>query len=146
LTGPVGNIVNFDKTVNDSRIYNHIFVEGGSAETAIVYAEAENNLAGSPTRIGKIGDRLYQYVSGFITTTQQAQDVADSFLKVHALEEFEANLGTLMIPWLEAGDIVEFIDPNPYPNQPERFLLSSFNIPLKLGPMSSTVKRVTQVD
>jgi len=145
-TGPVGNIVNFEKTVNDSRIYNHIFVEGGSTETVIVYGEAINNLAGSPTAVDNIGDRLYQYVSSFINTTQQAQDVADSFLKVHALEEFEANLGSLRIPWLEAGDIVQFVDPSPYPNQPDRFLLSSFNIPMKLGAMSSTVKRVTQVD
>lgn len=144
-TGDTSNLADYEKVLNDSRLYNHVVVEGAATDTIPVWAEATNTIATSPTRISRIGDRLYQYVSSFITTTAQAQQVADNFLTIHALEEFEGNLESLMFPWMEAGDIVDFIDPRPYPGEPTRFLLSSFNIPMKLGTMSSTVKRVSDV-
>jgi hypothetical protein len=147
-TGPiVGNLTGYTKSVNDTRIYNHILVTGESAdqETVPVWAEALNTEPSSPTRISELGDRLYQYTSSFITTTAQAQTVADNFLKIHALEEFNLDFSSITFPWLEAGEIVEFIDPRPSPGQPTRFLLSSITLPLGLGPMSGNAKRVTVV-
>lgn len=146
-TGPLGNLAGYEKSLNDTRLYNHIVVTGESSDsdTIPVSAEAKNTLSTSPTNISKIGDRVYQYTSSFITTTAQAQDVANKFLKIYALEEFDLNFEAIALPWLEAGSIVEFIDPRPAPDQPTRFLLSSLNLPLGLGAMSANAKRVSIV-
>lgn len=147
-TGPsVGNLASYSKSVNDTRLYNHIIVTGeANDETVIpVMAEAINTEPSSPTRVAAIGDRLYQYTSSFITSEAQAQNVADKFLKIHALEEYDLNFNSIAMPWLEVGEIVEFVDPRPSAGQPSRFLLSSISIPLGLGPMSGNAKRVTVV-
>jgi hypothetical protein len=140
-----GNVESYSKTTRDARLYNHIVVVGGSSDTIPVSAEAKNTSASSPTSIDKIGARVYEYSSSFITTQAQALDVANSLLKIHALEEFELSLSTLVLPWLEVGEIVEFRDPDPNPGDPTRFLLSSFSIPLVLGKMNPVGKRVTMV-
>ncbi len=147
-TGPLqGNLVSYSKTVNDTRIYNKIVVTGESSDAIVipVSAIATNTLPDSPTRIAKLGERVYQYTSAFITTTQQAQDVADAFLKIHALEEFDLNFSSISLPWLEVGEIVEFLDPRPNEGQPTRFLLSTLNLPLGLGSMSGNAKRISVV-
>lgn len=146
-TGAFGTLVSYNKTVNDTRIYNHIVVTGETNDNTVlpVYATAENHEPSSPTRIEKIGDRVYQYSSAFITTTLQAQDVATKFLKIHGLEEFDLNFSAISLFWLEVGEIVEFEDPRPSAGQPKRFLLSSINLPLDLGAMSGNAKRVSVV-
>ena len=139
-TGPnVGNLANWSKQTTDARLYNHIVVTGEREGMVPVVAEATNTEPSSPTRIAAIGDRVYQYVSQFISTNTQAQNVANSFLKIHALEQFDLNFTSLVIPWLEVGDIVEFLDPNPMPGDPYRFLLSSVNIPLACLPCRLSV-------
>jgi hypothetical protein len=144
---PDGVIVSFNKSTSDTRIYNVISVTGESSDQAIppVHASAENNDPNSPTSVPNLGERVYEFVSSFIQTEQQAQGVADSFLKVHALEEYEASFETLMLPWLEVGDILRFVDPNPAPQDPDKLLLTTLTIPLELGPMSSSGKRVIGV-
>ena len=146
-TGKDGVLVSFEKSTSDARIYNSIVVTGESSDTNIpaVFATAKNTDLDSPTSISKLGERVYQYTSSFITTTEQAQAVADSFLAVHALEEFELTFDALMMPWLEVGDIMGFVDPNPAPGDPTEFLLSSLSIPIDLAPMGSVGKRVTNV-
>jgi hypothetical protein len=147
-TGPLeGNLVSYGKTVNDNRIYNKIVVTGEASDAEIipVSAIATNTSPTSPTSIAKIGERVFQYTSAFITTTLQAQTVADSFLKIHALEEFDLNFAAIALPWLEVGEIIEFIDPRPAAGQPTRFLLSSLNLPLGLEAMSGNAKRVSVV-
>jgi len=146
-TGEDGVLASFEKSTTDTRIYNSIVVTGESSDatTPNVFATAKNTNPLSPTRIAAIGERVYQYTSSFITTTAQAQAVADSFLAVHALEEFELNFESLMMPWLEVGDIMGFVDPDPQPGDPTEFLISSISIPIALGPMSAVGKRVTNV-
>lgn len=143
--GTDGSLSTFRKRTSDTRIYNFIAVEGQSAGEVPIYAEAKNTEPSSPTRIDKIGERVFLFKSAFITTQAQAQEVANSFLKIHALEQFDISFDSLVIPWLEAGQIIKFIDPSPNPGDPTRFLFSSFTIPLGLGTMSSVAKRVTIV-
>lgn len=150
-TGATGTIASFDKKSRDTQIYNVVLVTGETSDQVPVSAVAENREPTSPTRIaipgvpGGLSERVYQYTSSFISTTQQAQEVANTFLSIHALEEFEVSLGTLVMPWLEAGTTMEFIDPDPNIGDPVRYLLSDFTIPLTLGPMSINAKRVTIV-
>lgn len=147
-TGDGRNLISYTKSTSDARLYNSVLVVGESSDVSVapVYATAVNNDASSPTSIQNIGERLYQYNSSFIQTTQQAQDVADAFLAIHDLEEYELRFETLMLPWLEAGDILGFIDPSPAPGDPTTFLLADLVISLRLQPMSGTGKRVVQVE
>ena len=145
VTGVDGTVAAIGKESSKNRIYNHIVVTGGDSVIAPIYAEAENNDPSSPTNIDEIGRRTYRYTSSFLTTVQQCQNVADKFLKIHALEEYNIDLETLVIPWLEASDTIEFIDPDPDPDQPTRFYLHNFAIPLMLGTMKVNGRRVTSV-
>lgn len=144
-----GNLVSYRKRTGSTRIYNHIVVTGEVAGQVLVYAEAENNNVDSPTHIdpltGGIGRRTYFYTSAFISTVAQAQEVADRFLAVHALEQFEIALESLVIPYLDANIIVEFEDPEGSSTDPTRYLLSDLTIPLLPGAMQANVRRVTLV-
>lgn len=137
-----GNIESYTKTTRDSRIYNHVVVVGGASDTTSVSADVQNTNPSSPTNVSRLGDRVYEFVSSFITTQAQALDVANSLLSVHALEEYELSMSTIVLPWLEVGEIVVFRDPKPNAGDPARFLLSSFTIPLKLGKMNPVGKRI----
>jgi hypothetical protein len=139
------NTESWVKKTNDTRIYNHILVTGDSSDSSTppVSAEAINDNPDSPTGVPELGDRLFEYNSSFITTTAQAQDTATKFLKLHALEEFEINLSTLVVPFLDAGQVISFIDPHIHPGDPTRFLLTSFSVPLNLGKMAPVGKRIT---
>jgi hypothetical protein len=143
-TGANGVVASYTKSTSDASLFNHILVTGENSDqtTLNVYAEAINTNPASPTRVAKIGDRYWEYSSSLITTTQQAQDLATTYLRIHSLEEFELDFETLIMPWLEVGDILGWIDPNPAPGDPRTFLLSSITLPLKLGPMSGVGKRV----
>jgi hypothetical protein len=145
MGGSSASVLAYRKNVNDSRIYNHIVVTGEGAGVIPVVAEARNTDNASPTSIDNIGERTYRYNSKFITTLEQAQAVADQLLAIHALEEYEMDLSTLVIPWLEAGEVVKFDDPNPHLDQPTRFMLHSFTIPMTLEPMSATTRRAENI-
>jgi hypothetical protein len=142
-----GNLISYKKKTSDTRIYNTVVVTGESSDPTVpvVYAVSQNTASDSPTNIFNLGIRTYNYSSPFIYTTAQAQNTADTLLQQHALEEYELTLESLVVPYLEGGNIVQFIDPDPAPNDPIEFLLTSFSIPLGLGSMSPVAKRVMAV-
>lgn len=146
-TGPsVGNLVTFKKTSNQSRLYNAVDITGEGVNQTPVFARIENNNPASPTSIVTLGRRkVYQYKSAFIETEAQANALAASFLAVYGLESYTINWESLVMFWLEGSDIVNFVDPNPNPGDPSRFLLGDFTIPIGLGTMTSTGRRVQVV-
>lgn len=146
-TGPDGNLSDFKKSLNDSRIYNVVVVTGGAPdeETPPPFAVVKNDDPASPTSIQRLGERTYFYTSQFMTTQAQCQAVAEKFIKVHALEQFDCSLDAIVVPYLEAGITVNFMDPQPAAGQPTKYLLDNFTIPLNLSSMSASVKRVIQV-
>ena len=146
-TGSDGNLVEWDRSVNDSRLYNHIIVTGDSGEEGVppYFGEARNEEPSSPTRISRIGDRSYFYTSSFFTSDAQCEALALRWLKEKALESYEISWSSINYPWLEVGEIVEFLDPRRYDYEPTRFLMDTLSIPMGLGPMSATGKRVTFV-
>lgn len=148
FTGAGGNLISWSRSVNDSRLYNHIVITGETSEENALpfFGEAINNEPNSPTNVDRIGDRPYFYTSSFFTSNEQCQDLARSWLKLKSLESYEISWGTLVYPWLEAGSIVEFLDPARLDNEPTRFLLDTLNISMELAPMGSTGKRVTFVE
>ena len=141
-----GNLLGYKKKAHDTEICNHIVVVGTDPTTKMpVVGEAINTTPSSPTRVSRIGDRYWEYESTSITTAAKAQKLADSFLRVKALESFELSMTSLVVPWLDVGKVVEFLDPNPSPGDPSAFLLDSLSIPLGVGSMSSSGKRITIV-
>lgn len=142
-TGPAGNLVDWSKSTTDTEVFNRVIcVSEGSDSVLPFYGEARNNDPSSPTSIQRLGERTWIYTSAFFTSNKQCEDTAKQFLSVKGLESFDVNFSSLVFPWTEAGEIVEFIDPDAPEYDPTRFLLSSFSIPLKLGPMTGSAKRV----
>lgn len=144
-TGPEGNVATFEKSTNDSRVFNHQVVIGKTALDVPVYGEALNEEPSSPTRIARLGDRTSRYESSLVTSTGAANALAATFLRVSALESYDVSLSALVAPWLEAAEAVEWFDPDAVAGSPTRFLLTDFTIPYALGPMSGTARRVTIV-
>lgn len=144
-TGPTGNLGTYELSTNDTRIFNDIIVTGSSSDTIPVSAQAQNTEPSSPTRIDRLGRRTYVYESKVLTTSDQCLTLAQSLLKIMALESYELEVDALVVPWLEAGVAVEFIDPDPAPEAPTRFLLTNFEIPLTPSLMSASARRVTIV-
>lgn len=147
LTGPdSGNLVAFKKDSADSQIYNTVVVSGAASDVVVpVTYTATNTTPTSPTRIAALGPRVYTFTSPLITTVGDATALANSFLKIHALEQFELNFESIVYPWLDVNSIVQFVDPLPIAGQPDRFLLTDLTIPLGLSSMSGVGKRVTIV-
>jgi hypothetical protein len=158
--GQNGTLIKYTKSSNDSRIFNHVIVTGatiggepdslggavtGSTVSEVIFAEARNIDPGSPTNIDRLGDRVLPYQSDLFTSVSQAQNYADTMMRVASLEEYSMNFESLLVPWLNAGDIVEIRQPEDDEYTPNRFLLSNFTVPLGLGAMSGTARRVTIV-
>lgn len=143
----VGDMVSWSRSTNDTRLYNHIIITGETQEEGSLpfFGEALNTEPSSPTQIDRIGDRSYFYTSSFFTSDQQCIDLANSWLKIHALESYELSWDSIVYPWMEVGEIVEVLDPRRTDLEPTRFLLDSISIPLDLGTMSASGKRVTLV-
>lgn len=144
---PDGDLIKWSRSTSDARLYNHVIVTGESSEEGVLpfFGEARNTEPSSPTRIARIGDRAYFMTSTWYTSNQQCIDVANTWLKLTALESYDLGWDSLVYPWMDVGDIVEVLDPRRSDFEPIRFLLDNLTIPLELSSMSATGKRVTIV-
>jgi hypothetical protein len=139
------NLASFTKSSNDSELFNHIAVYGSAQHNGLVYAQASNTNPASPTRIARLGRRTRPVPSQFVANNVAAQALANSLLSVAALEQYDVAISALKAPWLEVGTAVEFLDPDAAETDPTRFLLTNYTIPMELGLMTGTAKRVVNV-
>lgn len=146
-TGEWGNLVTASNKASDARLFNHVIVTGESNDSTIppVSAEARNIQPTSPSSIQKIGDRVVEIKSSLVTTVAQAQELANTYLRVSSLEEFELDFTSILLPWIEPGEILEIEQERAGNYVPTRYLISNLSFPLDLGPMSGNGKRVTIV-
>jgi hypothetical protein len=145
-TGASGNLADYSRSTNDSRLYNDVLVYGDAPDNPLIYAHVSNTAPSSPTSIANLNQtRTYAFASQFFTSNAQALTYANKLLSVVALEQYDMNLTSIVIPWLEAGTAVEVIAPDAAVSDPTRFLLTSFDIPMMLGTMTALAKRVTLV-
>lgn len=149
-----GTLIDFERSSNDSRVYNHVMVRGATTTNSVglnttVFSEKLNTDPSSPTNIERIGDRVLPITSDFITTQEQADLIANQQLRIAALEEFEINFESVVLPWIDVSTIVDIVESEvsiaTAPTTPQRFLLSSLNLSMELGPMSGVGRRVTIV-
>lgn len=145
----VGNLVKYTKKSSDTRVFNIVIVTSENQDDLaggfLWFGRAENTEPSSPTRTSRLGDRHQFIKTSILRSAEECQALAEQYLKISALEEFELNFSSLTYPWLEVGEIARFQDPNPGRDEPDRFLLTGLTIPLTLGPMSGTGKRITIV-
>lgn len=143
-TGTEGNLTSWERSINDSRLFNHIVVTGERDDGLIPYfGQWKNTDPNSPTRVGRIGDRMYPFNSTMFESDAECREYAKSLGKIYALESYEINWGSFCYPWLEAGDIIQFLDPDRRVSEPTKFLMDTINVPLGLGVQTATGKRVT---
>lgn len=142
-TGEAGNIIDFSKTSEDSEMFNVIVVQSETSDDKpSIISVAKNTNPASPTSIQQIGQRVNVITSKSITKKADADKLAASYLKVAGLHSYAIDISVLQFFWLEAGEIIQFIDPYAINTEPDRFLLSSFSIPLGLESMSLNAKRL----
>jgi hypothetical protein len=148
-TDDTGVLVGWQKSTNQTQVYNQVIVYGDqdtSTTNLPVFAVATNNDPNSPTSIPRLRrTRSYEYTSALVETTDQAQNLANTMLPIVSLEDYSLNFESLVLPWLEAGEIIDFEPGDWNLGDPTRFLLSSFSIPFDLGTMSPTAKRLIMV-
>jgi hypothetical protein len=145
-TGKGGNLASYDLSTNDSRIYNHTVVTGipeaSDSEALGFFGEAWNRNPASPTNIDSIGERTLFYTSTFFSSDAQCGAYANELLKQNAFEQYELNCSSYVYPWIEAGVVVDFLDPDRVAAEPTRFLGTQFTVPLSLDMMTGSGKRV----
>lgn len=146
-SGSDGSLVKYRRSANDSRLINHVVVVGTANESegisSTVFGEAINDDPASPTsRPRLLQDRVEIVESDLFMTDSDAQSYADARLRIGSLETYEVSFDGLIIPWLEAGDIVDVHDGTELETTARRFLLSNYALPMKLGPMTGTGRRV----
>ena len=143
-SGPGGDLASVTKSLNDSLIFNDIIVTGERGANKLPYnGRARNVDPSSPTNITDLGDRPWFYSSSQFKSNEHCRRFADRMLKIHALESYDIAFESLYYPWQEVGEIVQILDPNRAAYEPTRYLLSSLNLPMGLGVMSGSAKRVT---
>lgn len=141
--GNMGNIIDFSKTSEDTDMFNAVTVKSDLPEDKEPFAVTAMNInPASPTSVIQIGERLTVYSSPSIGTADAAMVLASSMLKTAGLHSYNIDITTLQFFWLEAGEIIQFVDPYAIESEPDRYLLSSFSIPLGLETMSMNAKRL----
>lgn len=142
-SGKLGNLIDFSKTSDDTEMYNTIVVKNETSDDkAPIVAVAKNTNPSSPTSIPQVGQRLNVITSKSISSKADAQKIANTYLQSAGLHSYSIDISVLQFFWLEAGEIIQFIDPYALDAEPDRFLLSSFSIPLGLETMSLNAKRL----
>lgn len=137
-------VLGVSKSWSRDRFYNHIVVVGEGANQAIVRAEASDTNPASPTRVaGPMGDRLYTYKSAMITTTPQAQSVANAMLLEHALIEESLRVEHVPHPGLEVNDVVRITHANSLTN--DTYQIDSITTPLAGGSATLEVHKTRVV-
>lgn len=148
-TGPEGNLVDYEKSVSDSRIYNHVIVTSppsdDEANPVGYFAEAFVTDTTLPTHKDRIGNRVWPIDAPWLGSDQDCYELALDRLKISALESYDLNFSSIYYPWLECGEIISIDDPDALDFEPDRFLMDSIAYSLGLGPMSATGKRITYV-
>lgn len=142
---PDGNLVTYAKGSDDSELYNWIVVPGEDGDGNAYYGEAKQP-DGTTTSFDRVGIRVFIMPTIQATSDDDCAKYAKRVLAKRALEAFQIDFSALVFPWLEVDTIVEFVDPDADVDSfPDRLLLTDGSIPLGLGPMTGTGKRVAIV-
>lgn len=139
--------IGLSKRWSRDRFYNHVLVTNDTSDSEVTLIRSETSVTdpANPLRVGgPMGDRLYKYVSGMITTQAQADAVAASLLWEHALIEEEISLEHVANPTLEVDDAVYIEDEVTRTN--DTYVVRSLDLPIGAGSASLNVKKVRNLN
>jgi hypothetical protein len=160
--GPGGNLVSFDKSADDTRIFNHIIVINEGSNQQPMVGRAWNNDSSHPTSRPRIGERADVVRTSSLQSVAECEEFATELLSVAGLESFNVEFDSLVMPWpdlinqnpggppvgdpanrawLDVNNVLEFYDGT----STDYFSLTDLEIPLGLGTMSGTMKRISLV-
>lgn len=139
--GASGQASGWERIFDDSATYNYVVVTGEHPNnTTAVSATASDTNASSPTYInGSYGTVTRLIVDRLITTTAQAQARATAELNrsIGIAEEVDGD--TLVVPFLEPGDIAQITSGRAGINA--RYVLDALAIPLEPGTLMKVTAR-----
>jgi hypothetical protein len=144
--GSTSLLLNVTKGWSDQRLRNHVLVTGEGSDLPPISAEARDLNPDSPAYnpvdgTGPLGDRLHTYSSPMIRDVQLAQDVANALLLEVTLIEETIDVPTVVVPQLEAGDVVSVFD-SPTRTSDD-YLVDTLTIPLTVdGEMTFQSRRI----
>lgn len=133
--------------VNDDRLYNHVIVTGTAKAQdggTIYRAELKNTDSSSPTNINKIGDRVFRYESPLLGSQEAVDQSASTIYYKHFLLSQTVALEAICNPAIEGNDVIK-IQEGSFSGLNDRFLISTFSVPLVTSKQKITVKRVIDV-
>lgn len=133
--------------VNDERLYNHVIVVGTAKAQdggTIFRAELKNTDSSSPTSIDKIGDRVFRYESPLLGSQEAVNQSASTIYYKHFLLSQTVALEAICNPAIEGNDVIK-IQEGSFTGLNDRFLISTFSVPLVTSKQKITVKRVIDV-
>lgn len=110
--GPDSMLMTSARKFDKSKTYSGVVVRGEHPDKTPVRVEKWDLDPKSPTySLGPFGQRPYGYYSNLVTTTAQAQAVADSlFPRVTRITQ-ECTITVLGHPGHDIGDVIEIVDP-----------------------------------
>lgn len=127
------------RALSDEKCFSRVMVWGERPGGAPVFAEAKDLDPSSPTYInGPFGDVPFPYTSSLVTSTAQAQRVADGYLRSFKGLTERCEIKGVPNPALEAGDVVQAKRDRIKANA--NYVLDVFSFPLGLGELEGTAR------
>jgi len=133
--------------INDDRLYNHVIVVGtGDVHTGgVIYkAELKDTDPASPTNVTRIGDRVFRYESPLMGSQESVDKSAFTIFYKHFLLSQTVSMESICNPALEGNDVL-LIAEHDFTGVNERFLLSTFSIPLVTSKQKMSMKRIIDI-
>lgn len=129
--GPEGVLINEDRTDTRDGVFNAVSVSANTSDQTVppLWAWAYDSDPSSPTYFyGPYGQRVKRYNSQFFTTVGQCQAYATRLLGESLAPNRTLSIGTLPIPFLEAGDPITVASEQGYPLSD--YLINKSTLPL----------------
>lgn len=135
-----------ERSVTDTAIFNDLTVRSSNSDaetTGIAPASQwQNTDPDSSTSIQYIGRRSSSYESELFLTKADTDAYLDIWKRTAALETWELSFNLRFLPWLEVGRVIELPDKD-NDKVPARYLLTDADVPIGVGTVSGTGKRLT---
>lgn len=129
--GDGGVLVAAQKSLSADGVYNRVIVRGENSADDIPPVSGTATLTDptDPLRYGgPFGKRTKSYSSSLVTTSLQAQGVANGLLRTYRAPNRTVTVSSIPNPALDAGDCIR-VSYGPG-HDPELFLVRSFSVPL----------------
>lgn len=107
VEGDGGTIFSAGVSHDDEELVNTVVVTGSTTKKGLIYAVAQNNTAGDPYRVSRIGKRTLTINASGVDSTAEAQELADLNLRHQQGLTEKFTVDAVLLPWLEEFAVVK---------------------------------------